>query len=61
MALRATKVMKMRDTVGQAPRLRTGALAGPPAAGRQGVRLQRGGFARTVKHSPPAAFRMATP
>jgi hypothetical protein len=33
----------MRKTVGQAPRLRTGALAGPPAVGRQGVRVFNGG------------------
>ena len=40
----------MRETVGRAPspadrrpRLRTGALAGPPAVGRQGVRVFNGG------------------
>jgi len=38
MALRTTHGEKTREVVGQAPRLRTRALAGPPAAGRQSVR-----------------------
>ena len=41
MAPRATKVNEDGEVVGQAPRLRTGAPAGPPAVGRQGgPRLQ---------------------
>ena len=45
----------MRETVGQAPRLRTGALAGPPAVGRQGVGVFNGAASvsqtsQNVKH-----------
>jgi hypothetical protein len=46
MALRATKSNEdARSRWGGRPRPRTGALAGPPAAGRQGVRVFNGAVA----------------